>query len=99
MSDNRLLQVFISGKTDNPGPGIFEVSTDKEKNITCNCPGFTSKNSCKHADAVERKIELNDGVYPFDFSEKITIEELTAAMKSEELFRQLVIKHGRVEVY
>jgi hypothetical protein len=99
MSDKRLLQVFISGESNNPGPGVFEVSTNKEKDITCTCPGFAAKTVCKHTQAVERKIEKNDGVYPFDFSEKITIEELTEAMKSEELFRKLVIKHGKIEVY
>lgn len=98
MTGRRLLQVFISGKSDNPGPGIFEVSTNQKKELACTCPGWLSKNSCKHADIVERKIEKNDGVYPFDFSEKITLDELTTAMKSEDLFRELVIKHGKIEV-
>jgi hypothetical protein len=99
MPGKRLLQVFISDSSTNPGPGIYEVSTDQEKNLSCTCPGFIAKTVCKHTQAVERKIDKNDGVYPFDFSEKITIEELTAAMKDEKLFRELVIKHGKIEVY
>ena len=99
MLDKRLLQVFISSTSPNPGPGIFEVSTDPEKNLSCTCPGFVAKTVCKHTQAVERKIEQNDGVFPFDFSEKITVNEITEAMKSEDLFRQLVIKHGKIEVY
>jgi len=99
MSDRRLLQVFISSKSDNPGPGVFEVSTDPDKNLTCTCPGFAAKSSCKHTALVERKIEVSGGVYPFDFSEKVTADELKRAMETEEGFRQLVIMHGKIEVY
>ena len=99
MSDRRLLQVFISSKSSNPGPGIFEVSTDPEKNLTCTCPGFAAKARCKHTELVDRKIEQSGGVYPFDFSEKVTAEELKKAMESEEAFRELVIMHGKIAVY
>jgi hypothetical protein len=99
MSDRRLLQVFISHRSDNPGPGIFEVSTDPERNLTCTCPGFASKSNCKHTELVDRKIEQSGGVYPFDFSEKVTADELKRAMESEEAFRELVIMHAKVEVY
>jgi len=99
MSDKRLLQVFISHKSDNPGPGIFEVSTDPERNLTCTCPGFLSKSTCKHTELVDIKIEQSGGVYPFDFSEKVTADELKKAMESEDAFRELVIMHAKVEVY
>jgi hypothetical protein len=99
MKDKRLLQVFISPTSSNPGPGIFEVSSDSERNLLCNCPGFVSKNSCKHTALVESRIEKNKGIYQFDFSNKVTPEQLKEAMKTEESFRQLVLKYGKVEVY
>ena len=99
MTGKRLLQVFISHKSTNPGPGIFEVSTDSEKNISCTCPGFLSKSECKHAALVEKKIQYADGVYPFDFSEKVTTNDIRLAMKSEDLFREFIIKYAKIEVY
>lgn len=99
MTDKRLLQVFLSLQSDNPGPGIFEVSSDPNKKLLCTCPGFASKDSCKHTALVESRIAKNNGVYQFDFSKKITTEELKEAMKTEESFRQLVLMHGKVEVY
>jgi len=102
MTDKRLLQVFLtnlSDRADSPGPGIFEVSSDKNKNLICTCPGFASKNSCKHTALIESRIERNNGVYQFDFSSKVTKEELATAMLSEQTFRELVLKHGKVEVY
>jgi hypothetical protein len=99
MTDKRLLQVFLSLQSDNPGPGIFEVSSDQEKKLLCTCPGFAAKNSCKHTALVEIRIAKNNGVYQFDFSKKVTPEELKKAMRTEESFRDLVIMHGKVEVY
>jgi hypothetical protein len=98
-SNKRLLQVFISHTSTNPGPGIFEVSTDPEKNLTCNCPGYKVKRSCKHIDLVASRIKESNGLYPFDFYEKVTTAEIREAMKSEEDFRAFIIKYGKVEVY
>jgi hypothetical protein len=99
MSDKRLLQIFLTYTPGKLGPGIFEVNSDKEKNLICNCPGFQSKNSCKHTALIESRIAKNNGVYQFDFSKKITAQELRDAMKTEKAFRELVIMYGKVEVY
>ena len=99
MKDKRLLQIFLTNQSDNPGPGIFEVSSDSDKNLICTCPGFASKTSCKHTALIESRIEKNNGVYQFDFSVKVTKEELSKAMRTEQTFRDLVLKYGKVEVY
>ncbi len=99
MADKRLLQVFISYNGGNNGPKIFEVNSDSEKNLICSCPGFESKNTCKHVALIESRIAKNNGVYQFDFSKKITQEELREAMKTEKSFRDLIIKYAKVEVY
>jgi len=99
MKDKRLLQVFLTNQSDNPGPGIFEVSSDSDKKLICTCPGFASKTSCKHTALIESRIQKNNGVYQFDFSVKVTKEELATAMQTEHAFRELVLKYGKVEVY
>jgi hypothetical protein len=99
MAGKRLLQVFLSPTSDNPGPGIFEVNTDAFKHLTCNCPGFIAKNTCKHTSLIERRIEENNGLYPFDFAEKVTNTEIIEAMSSEQNFREFVIKYAKVEIY
>jgi hypothetical protein len=98
-SNRRLLQVFITHRSNNPGPGIFEVSTDPDKHLECNCPGFAVKNNCKHVALIESRIEANEGKYPFDFSSKVTVDEIKSAMKTEEAFREFIIKYAKVEVY
>lgn len=98
-ANQRLIQVFITHKSNNPGPGIFEVSTDPDRNLSCNCPGFIVKSNCKHVALVESRISANDGKYPFDFSNKVTNVDIKKAMKTEESFREFIIKYGKVEVY
>jgi len=35
VSEYKLIQVFLSQSSTNPGPGIFEVSGDDEQNLRC----------------------------------------------------------------
>jgi hypothetical protein len=57
------------------------------------------KATCKHVAVVESRIEASNGMYPFDFSTKVSTDEIRSAMKSEESFREFIIKYGKVEVY
>ena len=95
----RLIQVFLSSRSERPGPAIFEVHSTEEKELTCNCPGFMSKNKCRHTKLVMDRIEENNGLYPFDFSDDVSVDEIKDAMKSEKAFRKLVIHHAKIEVY
>ena len=81
------------------GLSLFEVNTDENKDLSCTCPAFGIKSSCKHTRLVSRRIKENKGVYPFFWSEKINHDEVTKALNSEQDFRDLVIKYGKVEVY
>lgn len=98
MAPRRLIQVFLAKHENGPGPNIFEVSTNKAKDLECNCPGFVVKKECKHARLVLERIESNGGVYPFDFAETITSSQIVTAMKTEQSFRDFIIKYGKVEV-
>jgi len=95
----RLIQVFLSSRSERPGPAIFEVHSTEHKELTCNCPGFASRSKCRHTKLVMERIDANDGLYPFDFSDEVTVEEIKDAMKSEKDFRKLIIQHAKIEVY
>lgn len=100
MNDLLLLQIFLSHKREAPGPGIFEVSFDKDDlHLECNCPGFISKSACKHTRLVQGRIDKNGGMYPWEFSKKFTPAELAKAVDDPAAFRELVVKYGKIEVY
>lgn len=98
MQDKKLMQIFLSpGVT--PGPGIFEVSLTPTKVFICTCPGYLSRNSCKHVVFVKDKVKKNGGNYPLEISTRCTEEDADKALESPELFREFIIKFGKIEVY
>lgn len=90
----RLLQIFLSS---DPTPAIFEVHTTDKKEITCNCPGYVVKASCKHSKIVASRIDDFDGTYPFDFVKDVSNKDIVDALKHEETFRDFVIQNARAE--
>jgi hypothetical protein len=96
---SRLIQIFLTGRSERPGPAIFEVHSNENKDLTCNCPGFESKGRCRHTKLVMERIDANNGLYPFDFSDEVTVEQIKDAMKTEKDFRELIIHHAKIEVY
>ena len=92
----RLIQVFLSSS---PTVANFEVNADEDKSIVCNCPGFVSRSSCKHAKLVTTRIEANNGIYPFNWLTEVSEEDIKIAMESELKFRDFIISSTKVEVY
>ncbi len=99
VSEYNLIQVFLSQKSTNPGPGIFEVSGDDEQNLRCTCPGFSIKGTCKHTKYVSIAISENDGVYPIEVSTKASMEETAQARETPEKFREFLLKYGKIKVF
>lgn len=95
----KLIQVFLSASSSNPGPGIFEVSGDEEQNLRCTCPGFSIKGICKHTRYVFERIKLNNGVYPIEISTKASEVEASLAKEDPESFRDFLLKYGKIEVF
>lgn len=95
----RLLQVFLSESAVSDAMNIFEVSTNDKKELSCNCPGFVSRESCKHVELVNERIEDNNGMYPFDFIEKVSTDQIKDAMENEFTFRNFIINKTRIEVF
>lgn len=94
----RLVQVFLS-QTQHPGPGIYEVSSDEEGDLYCTCPGYKGRSTCKHTKFVQARVESNNGNYPLEISSRATKEDADRAKKSNEEFREFVIKFGKIEVF
>lgn len=94
----KLIQVFLS-QTQTPGPNIYEVTGDEYQDLSCTCPNFRSKGSCKHVRFVNARIKSNGGEYPLEISPDATTEDIENARKSSESFREFVIKFGKIEVY
>lgn len=89
----RTVQFFLSPR------GVFEVEIDlNSDDVRCTCPGFDSRNVCKHTRQVIAKAKRNGGVYPLKVSSRATQQESSHANDSSETFREFVIKYGYVEV-
>ena len=97
VSENtRLLQIFL---TSGSAAGVCEVSVDKKTSaLSCNCPGFIGRKTCKHVKFVKARVEGNGGTYPLELSDSVSDDEIKQAQKSTDTFREFVIKHGVIEV-
>lgn len=94
----KLVQVFLS-QSQVPGPNIFEVTSSEDGSLSCTCPGYLGRKTCKHVRFVSARIKTNGGTYPLEISNKATEEEADAAKQSPEAFREFIIKFGKIEVY
>lgn len=97
VKDLKLVQIFLS-QASSPGPSIFEVYTNKSGDLTCTCPGYNGRKTCKHTKFVDARFKSNNGVYPMEISDSATEEEAQEAQKSPELFRKFILKYGKIEV-
>lgn len=97
-TDLRLLQVFLS-TSKTPGPGVYEVSTDKAGALYCNCQDFKFRSKCKHTVFVNNRIKNNNGSYPLEILSKASQEDADRATMSNEDYRQFIIKYGKIEVF
>lgn len=98
MLSRRLIQVFLSAKSSTH-PGIYEVSVDANDNLFCTCPGGVATGECKHTKFVKAKMDANKGTYPLEINKKAKPEEAELARQSNDLFRDFIIKFGRIEVF
>jgi len=92
-ADWRTVQFFLSPR------GVFEVEIDLEsEDVRCTCPGFVSRNVCKHSRTVVSRAQKNDGTYPLKVSDRASKAEISTATRSSEAFREFVVKYGYIEV-
>lgn len=98
LTEYRTIQFFLS-PANSQGPGIYEVMAYKNKDFVCDCPGFVSRNRCKHINFVKNRIEDNEGTYPLEISTRVSREEAETARESQEAFRKFLMKYGKIEVF
>ena len=93
MSDWQTTQVFLSDT------GVHEVEISLVSGrLRCNCPGYSSRSSCKHARFVDNRMNQNNGVYPVEVSKEAPSEAGANAHTDPEAFRKFLYRYGRVEV-
>ena len=93
MSEWQITQLFLSET------GVHEVYINLDnKKLRCNCEGFSSRSNCKHARFVSERLKTNDGVYPVEVSNRASEHESAMASLDPKLFREFLIKYGKIQV-
>jgi hypothetical protein len=80
--------------------GVAEVEVDQEHNkkVRCNCPSFSRMARCKHAKYVKENMERNNGHYSIHIPMEVDEKDAIEALRDPVLFRDFIIKYGKVEV-
>jgi hypothetical protein len=94
--DWRTIQFFL----DEEDFRIAEVSVDAQdsKKIKCDCSRFMRTARCKHTKFVQDKLSTSGGVFNLKLPSEVTDEEAVDALHDTELFRELVLRYGKIEI-
>lgn len=78
---------------------VAEVSVDSmnSKKIKCDCKRFQRNARCKHTKHIQERLSKNGGVFNLTLPSEVGDEEAMDALYDTELFRELVIKYGKIE--
>lgn len=68
----------------------------KDTSLTCTCPGFMSRNKCKHTDLVQKRLDDNNGEYPIKVD--LNSVENFKAIKDLTSFNEFIRTHADVEI-
>lgn len=92
----RTVQLFLN----NDDFGISEVSVDalNARKIRCNCNKFSKMGRCKHVKFIREKMDKTGGVFNLTIPPEVPDEEAFDALGDTDLFRELVVKYGKIEV-
>lgn len=92
----RTIQLFL----DNEDFLVSEVSVDalNSQKIKCSCIKFLKNAKCKHAKFVREKMDKNGGIFNLTLPSNVDDEEAFDALSDTDLFRDLIIKYGKIEV-
>jgi hypothetical protein len=92
MSEWQITQLFLSET------GVHEVYVNLDsKKLKCNCDGFSTRSACKHVIFVSKRMKANGGVYPVQISNKASESESTLASLDPKMFREFLLKYGKIE--
>lgn len=90
----RTVQLFLGDS------GVCEVQIDSNdpRQVRCNCKGEMGNTRCVHVKHVKLVMNNNDGHYAISIPDDVDEDEVMIAMTDAELFRDFIIRHGKVEV-
>lgn len=92
MGEWQATQLFLSET------GVHEVDINLDsKKLRCNCPGFSTRTACKHTRFVTERMKTNGGIYPVEVSSKASKSESSFASLDPKLFREFLIKYGKIQ--
>ena len=86
----KTIQFFVSTL------GVDEVMIDDNSKLHCTCEGFKSRKKCKHVTWCEK--EFDRGTFPIQVDNATPDFEIQKAKESNEAFRDLLIRYGKIEV-
>lgn len=93
MGEWQIAQLFLSET------GVHEVDINLEtRKLRCNCSGYSTRAMCKHSRFVQERMKTNGGVYPVEVSNKASTSDSTFASLDPKLFRDFLIKYGKIQV-
>ena len=96
----KVVQIFLTMNADLPA--IYEVSISSiDKRLACNCPGYESKDTCKHLRFVKNRLDGSDGRTTYllrldDETPEDAIDRIKTMSGNE--YREFIIKYGKIEV-
>jgi hypothetical protein len=90
----RTIQFFLDKETYIAS----EVSVDamNPKKVKCSCIKFSKFAKCKHVLFIKEKIKENGGVFNLSIPEEVSDETAHDALRDSDLFRELVLKYGKI---
>jgi hypothetical protein len=79
---------------------VAEVSVDamNSKKTRCDCKKFSKNARCKHVKFVQERMAKNGGVFNLTLPSLVDDEEAVDALYDTDLFRELVLKYGKIEI-
>jgi hypothetical protein len=79
---------------------IAEVAVDamNSRKTRCSCLKFKKTARCKHAKFVQEKISDSGGVFNLRIPAGVDDEAAMDALNDTDLFRELVLKYGKIEI-
>ena len=93
MSSWQITQLFLSDS----GPQEVWINIDNKK-LRCTCEGFNTRSMCKHTRFVSERMNNNAGVYPVEISSKAPEQAAAIASLDPIMFRDFLLKYGKIEV-
>ena len=88
-----ITQIFLSET------GVHEVDVHHSSHkLRCNCPGYETRNTCKHTRFVKNRMDANGGVYPVEISSRVDRDQSIMASEDPVAFRDLLVNYGKIEI-